>query len=70
MIFTYMIEYDGIDEYGCIEFCAKSKQEAKNLFREWCLIDKKMKVPIEPYSVKVIYDEYDAMEYGDNYANN
>jgi hypothetical protein len=65
---TYLFTYDGIDDFGSIQFCAQSKNEARNLFREWCLIDNNMKAPIEPISVQMVYDEQDALEYGDDYA--
>lgn len=31
MIFTYLIQYDGIDGFGSVDFCAESKNEAINI---------------------------------------
>lgn len=45
MIYTYLIKYDGIDGFGSIEFCAKSKKEAIGLFEKWCIEDNGMTKP-------------------------
>ena len=70
MVLTYLIEYDGIDDFGSIQFCVESKSEAHALFREWCITDNKMKTPIEPNYIKVVYNEQDAEEYGSHYSVN
>ncbi|MDD6072466.1 MAG: hypothetical protein PUC12_16890 [Clostridiales bacterium] len=67
MIFTYLIQYEGGDNFGSIEFCAQTKNEARKLFNDWCIIDNKMNVPVVPKSIEIVYNEEDALEYGDNY---
>ena len=64
---TFLFEYEGIDEFGCIQFCAESKEEAYKLFCEWCIRDNNMRMPVEPYLVTEVYNELDAEEYGLNY---
>lgn len=67
MIFTYLIKYDGIDDFGSIEFCAESRNEAINLFNQWCADDNKMLAPVPIKSIETIYNDNDAEEYGDEY---
>ena len=67
MIFTYLIKYDGIDDFGSIEFCAESRNEAINLFNQWCVDDNKMSTPVPIKSIETIYNDDDAKEYGDEY---
>ena len=67
-IFTFSIEYDGFDKFGNIEFCAKSKSEAINLFNNWCINDNHMTSPIPIINITTVYNEYDANEYGDLYG--
>lgn len=68
IMYTFYITYDGIDDFGSIQFCAESKSEAHALFREWCITDNKMKTPIEPNCITVVYNEQDAEEYGSYYG--
>lgn len=68
MVLTYLFGYDGIDDFESIQFCAESKSEAYALFQEWCIMDNKMKTPIEPNYIKVVYNEQDAEEYGSYYG--
>lgn len=64
MIFTYLIQYDGIDRFGSIEFCAENKKEAISLFNQWCVDDNKMSAPVPIKSIEIIYNDDDAEEYG------
>lgn len=66
-MFTYLIRYNGIDEFGSIEFCAKSKREAIELFREWCINDNGLDKIATINSIEIVYNEYDALEYGKEY---
>lgn len=68
MIFTYLIQYDGIDGFGSIDFCAENKKEAISLFNQWCVDDNKMLAPVPIKSIEIIYNDDDAQEYGDEYG--
>ena len=69
MIYTFEIGYDGLDNYGIIQFRAYSQFEAVQLFNAWCIEDNCLKVPIPIKSIKVVYNEKDAMEYGLKYGS-
>lgn len=68
MIYTYLIQYDGIDGFGSIDFCAENKKEAINLFNQWCVDDNTMLAPVPIKSIEIIYDDDDAEEYGNEYG--
>ena len=68
MIYTYKLLYDGLDDYGCIQFCAKTKEEAICLFNSWCIEDNGLKESIPITAIEVVYNEDDAMEYGSKYG--
>lgn len=68
-IFTFSIEYDGLDNFGTIEFCAKTQSEAIELFKNWCMVDNHLTSPIPIINITVVYNESDAAEYGDRYGN-
>lgn len=66
-IYTYQIEYEGIDGFNTIQFCAETKEEATKLFNNWCKTDNKM----QPVPIKDIYNVYnqdDADEYRGRYG--
>lgn len=67
MIYTYLIQYDGIDGFGSIDFCAENRKEAINLFNQWCVNDNKMPAPVPIKSIEIIYNDEDAEEYGAKY---
>lgn len=69
MINTYKIIYDGIDDFGRIEFCAENKKEAISLFNQWCVDDNRMLAPVPIKSIEAIYNDDDAEEYGVKYNN-
>lgn len=69
MINTYKIIYDGIDDFGSIEFCAENKKEAISLFNQWCVDDNRMLAPVPIKSIEAIYNDDDAEEYGVKYNN-
>ncbi len=66
-IFTYLIRYNGIDEFGSIEFCVKNRKEAVELFREWCINDMGTDNVAAIKSIETVYNEHDAIEYGKEY---
>ena len=68
MIYTYLIKYNGIDGFGSIEFCAKSKKEAIGLFEKWCIEDNGMTKPKPVNFIEIVYNEEDAIEYGLDYG--
>lgn len=68
MISTYLIRYDGIDGFESIDFCAGSRNEAINLFNQWCVDDNKMSASVPIKSIETIYNDDDAEEYGDEYG--
>lgn len=68
MIYTFLIWYSGIDDFGSIEFCAETKENAITLFNEWCIIDNKMQVPGIIENIEVVYNEKDAKEYEERYG--
>lgn len=68
MIYTYLIQYDGFDGFGSIDFCAENRKEAINLFNQWCVNDNKMPAPVPIKSIETIYNDDDAEEYGDEYG--
>jgi len=68
MIYTFHIKYNGIDDFGNIEFCAETKNDAIVLFAEWCIMDNKMQEPGYIESIEVVYNEEDAKEYGKKYG--
>ncbi len=63
MINTFEIFYDGIDEYGSIQFCASTKEEAILLFNNWCIIDNKLDEPCSILSMESVYNEEDKIFY-------
>lgn len=64
-MYTYNFAYDkGIDGFGCIRFCASCYKEAKGLFTDW---QEENDYSILNYTVGVVYDESDAVEYGKEY---
>jgi hypothetical protein len=66
-IYTYQIEYDGIDGIGEIQFCTHTEEEAIILFNNWCREDNHM----EPVPIKAIYTVYNDTDhdiYGELYA--
>jgi hypothetical protein len=63
MVYTYLIQYDGIDGFGSIEFCAENKKEAISLFNQWCVEDNKMPTLVPFKSIEIIYNYDDAEEY-------
>ncbi len=67
MLSTYLIKYSGIDDYNSIEFCASSRDEAIELFNQWCIIDNKMSEPVPLDSIEIVYNRYDKLEYGKIY---
>ena len=68
MIYTYRITYNDVDDFGEIEFCAKTETEASELFNEWCMNDNKMTAPAKIKSIETVHNKYDAAEYGKNYG--
>ena len=38
-IYTFEIQYNGVDSFSTIQFCAHSKNEAIELFNDWCRND-------------------------------
>lgn len=66
-MFTFEINYDTqIDNFGVIQFCAKTKNEAIQLFKNWCKTDLK-RTDIEITNIEVVYNDADADEYGNEY---
>lgn len=64
-MYTFEFTYDeSIDDFGSIQFCAETRTEAETLFKEW---REENGLKINEYDVKVVYDTYDAQEYGDDY---
>lgn len=64
-MYTFEFTYDrDIDDFGSIQFCAKTRSEAETLFKEWC---EENDLEIDEYDVKITYNTYDAQEYGDDY---
>lgn len=64
-MYTFEFTYDeSIDDFGSIQFCAETRTEAETLFKDWC---EENGLKINEYDVKVVYDTYDAQEYGDDY---
>lgn len=59
--FTYSEEIDG---FGSIQFCAESKREAEELFRDW---QQDEGCEITDYEVATVYNADDAREYGKAY---
>lgn len=69
MISTYLIQYDGIDGFGSIDFGDENKKEAISLFNQWCVNDNNMLAPVPIKSIEAIYNDDDAEEYGVKYNN-
>lgn len=67
-IYTYRVNYDDIDGFGSIEFCAENKNEAIQLFNQWCIIDNKLHTLIKINSIEIVYNSEDAKEYAGNYG--
>lgn len=66
-MYTFEFTYDrDIDDFGSIQFCAKTRAEAETLFKEWC---EENDLEIDEYDVKIAYNTYDAQEYGDDYMS-
>ena len=67
-IFTFEFEYrkDGTIEE--IQFCSPSKEEASDLFDYWCLMDERVDNPYKVVSITPVWNDNDAMEYGDQYG--
>ena len=64
-MYTYEFAYDEIiDGFGCIRFCAPCYREAKELFTDW---QEENDYSIPNYTVGVVYDEADAIEYEKEY---
>ena len=64
-MWTYKFTYDeSIDDFGSIQFCAKTRAEAEKLFADWC---KDNDLKIEEYDVEVVYNYDDLHEYGTDY---
>lgn len=51
-------------DFGSIQFCAKTRAEAEELFADWC---KDNDLKIEEYDVEVVYNCDDLHEYGTDY---
>lgn len=66
-IYTFEIQYNGIDSFSTIQFCAHSKNEAIELFNDWCRNDNHTE-PVTIESIHPVYDEDDAIEYGTDYG--
>jgi hypothetical protein len=71
-IYTFQFQYDGIDDFGSIQFCAKNQQEAEEFFQRWCIeCHMKDEKPPETFgfnSVEVVHDDNDKDLYGDRYG--
>lgn len=64
-MYTYEFTYgEEIDGFGSIQFCARSKREAEELFRDW---QNDEGYEIADYEVTSVYDADDAREYGKTY---
>lgn len=64
-MYTFEFTYDkSIDDFGSIQFCAKTRAEAETLFKEW---REENELKIDEYDVEITYDVCDAQEYGDGY---
>lgn len=50
-----------------LSICAKSKREAIELFREWRINDNGLDKIATINSIEIVYNEYDAFEYGKEY---
>ena len=62
---TYEFTYDeNIDDFGNVQFCAESRSEAKDLFKEWQMENG---YNITEYSISVVYNYDDAQVYGSKY---
>ena len=62
---TYEFIYDeNIDDFGSVQFCAESRSEAKDLFKEWQMENG---YNITEYSINVVYNHDDARVYGSRY---
>lgn len=67
-IFTFRFYYDEpADDFGEIEFCAESFDEAYGLFKEWAIHDEGCPNP-NYTDCEVVYNADDAEEYGDEYG--
>ena len=66
-MYTFEFTYDrDIDDFGSIQFCAKTRSEAETLFKEW---REENDLKIDEYDVEITYNTYDAQEYGDDYMS-
>ena len=63
---TFRIYYEGLDNYGEVEFCSNTEEEALELFKTWCLEDNHCD-PVPVNSIERVYDYYDAIEYAGDY---
>ena len=67
-IFTFRFSYDcPVDDFGYIDFCAASLEEAEELFYTWAQEDAGCDNPVYT-DCEVIYDPDDAEEYGASYG--
>lgn len=67
-MYTYHIVFETEEGDDSIRFCAPGKEEAIELFNYWCLMDANTKVPYEITSIEPVYDEGDAVIYGEDYG--
>ncbi|MBO5435896.1 hypothetical protein J6A31_08890 [bacterium] len=66
--FTFEIHYDkSIDNYGSIQFCAETKDEAISLFKDHCFHEFGT-TDVKINDIEVVFDKYDEDEYGLSYG--
>lgn len=62
---TYEFRYDeSIDGFGEIQFCCENRDEAIELFNDWC---KENNYTIGKYKLTTVFEQSDKDEYEDNY---
>lgn len=69
-IFTFQFSFvnPNTNREDKTQFCAENQLEAINLFSDWCLSDEKMAHVPKINNITVVYNQYDADEYGNEYG--
>ena len=65
-MYTFLLSWENSTNMDSTEFCAETKNEVINLFRNFIKENPNTK-PISTVHAETIYDQDDAEEYGDKY---
>ena len=68
--FTFLIKFFNpkTNKDDEIQFCAKTKTDAEEIFVDWCVFDEDFKNTPNVKSIEPVFNQYDKDAYGEEYG--